>query len=38
MWGIVSGTEEAPASDGNPKELKRYIGSRDSVGHCCPFS
>ena len=31
VWGIVSGTEEAPASDADPKELERYAARRDKA-------
>ena len=31
VWGIVSGTEEAPASDVYPKELEHYAGMQDKA-------
>ena len=31
VWAIVSGTEEAPVSDADPKEMERYAASRDKA-------
>ena len=31
VWGIVSDTEEAPASDADPKERERYAARRDKA-------
>ena len=31
VWGIVSGTEEAPASDADPKKMERYAARRDKA-------
>ena len=31
VWGIVSGTEEAPTGDVDPKKLKRYASRRDKA-------